>query len=613
MSWEEDTEANIVQNNMDSQEDTADLERESATEDSGLNSIGPEDTRVNLEGTETSEYAPLGDAGPNVYRKAQKHNLSEDLLLKPRPPMDISHSQETWMKRRKTQLSGKKSKYFSAPNDIPCPQKKQRTQKCRKDLTKSQATGSNLDHHYPPAEMLSVEDEVEMLWTKPSDLRSDLVVAILRSPDHKQEYLLHHSAFQTLRPHDWLFGETIECYLRAILNAKGASAKLYQLSHYTTGVILNGTREQLAQQRLRKVNFEQYDGVIAAVNVNNVHWRFVYVHAVSQQIFVLDPQFGNNEKEAATQACKKFGEFFKMRRNRDSIEDWVDTKWQPGTIDHTFQDDGYSCGVFVMQMARQVVENFPKIPESIDIDPSKDWMWNCRRNMAKDILLASVSREEYCSVCGQKPKLNKDEIWPSRTVVVRFMEFEATVPGITAKVQSALNSEEPLILTDAQGNQIVESEGTKGSLYWKQNARKILAVSEEEFQRFQQESKRKRPSQRDDGSSGLQDVFERIEEVVLAAQGLQEVTSVMKELSDVASSNRRTTLVMTNSQAQQLQTAFNCHVCKGPFQEQSVAGALWDAKYVCCNGMKLLASVLNVDKSAPMFMKSQAFLMHYLF
>ncbi len=45
---------------------------------------------------------------------------------------------------------------------------------------------------------------------------------------------------------------------------------------------------------------------------------------------------------------------------------------------------------------------------------------------------------------------------------------------------------------------------------------------------------------------------------------------------------------------------------------QSVAEALWDAKYVCCNGMKLLASVLNVDKSAPMSMNSQAFLMHCL-
>ncbi len=51
-----------------------------------------------------------------------------------------------------------------------------------------------------------------------------------------------------------VYFQTIECYLRAILNVKGASDKLYQLSHYTTGVILNGTREQLAQQRLRKVS-----------------------------------------------------------------------------------------------------------------------------------------------------------------------------------------------------------------------------------------------------------------------------------------------------------------------------------------------------------------------
>ncbi|KAK2861030.1 hypothetical protein Q7C36_005196 [Tachysurus vachellii] len=37
----------------------------------GLNNIAPEDTRVNLEGTESSENAPLGDAGPNVYWTAQ--------------------------------------------------------------------------------------------------------------------------------------------------------------------------------------------------------------------------------------------------------------------------------------------------------------------------------------------------------------------------------------------------------------------------------------------------------------------------------------------------------------------------------------------------------------
>lgn len=27
------------------------------------------------------------------------------------------------------------------------------------------------------------------------------------------------------------------------------------------------------------------------------------------------------------------------------------------------------------------------------------------------ILIIAVSREEYCSVCGQKPHPNKDEIW----------------------------------------------------------------------------------------------------------------------------------------------------------------------------------------------------------
>ncbi|KAI2645148.1 ORF V: Enzymatic polyprotein [Labeo rohita] len=72
MSWKEDTVADIVQNNMDSQEDTADLERESATEDSGLNFNGPEDTRVNLEGTETSDRLPVSlylDATGGVVSK----------------------------------------------------------------------------------------------------------------------------------------------------------------------------------------------------------------------------------------------------------------------------------------------------------------------------------------------------------------------------------------------------------------------------------------------------------------------------------------------------------------------------------------------------------------
>lgn len=48
-------------------------------------------------------------------------------------------------------------------------------------------------------------------------------------------------------------------------------------------------------------------------------------------------------------------------------------------------------------------------------------------------------------------------------VVLRLFEFEATTTGILAKIHDALQSDDPLILTDAQGNEIVDSEGTRGT------------------------------------------------------------------------------------------------------------------------------------------------------
>ncbi|CAM4572087.1 unnamed protein product [Leuciscus chuanchicus] len=78
-------------------------------------------------------------------------------------------------------------------------------------------------------------------------------------------------------------------------------------------------------------------------------------------------------------------------------------------------------------------------------------------------------------------------------------------------------------------------------------------------------------SPRDDDGSVLQnDEFEKNEEVVLIAQGLQEAT-----LSD--SSDRRNTRVVTDSQAQELRAAFNCLICKGPFQQPMYA--------VCCQSL----------------------------
>ena len=45
-----------------------------------------------------------------------------------------------------------------------------------------------------------------------------------------------------------------------------------------------------------------------------------------------------------------FSEYFIERKNQHGREDWTNIKWKPGTIPHTFQSDGVSCGVFVMQV-----------------------------------------------------------------------------------------------------------------------------------------------------------------------------------------------------------------------------------------------------------------------
>ncbi|CAM4467892.1 unnamed protein product [Leuciscus chuanchicus] len=49
----------------------------------------------------------------------------------------------------------------------------------------------------------------------------------------------------------------------------------------------------------------------------------------------------------------------------------------------------------------------------------------------------------------------------STTLTVRFSEFEASVMGILYKVNDALEQEDSRILTDGQGNKILDSEGTR--------------------------------------------------------------------------------------------------------------------------------------------------------
>ncbi|KAF3837193.1 hypothetical protein F7725_004657 [Dissostichus mawsoni] len=234
------------------------------------------------------------------------HHLSEQLLLKTLLPRDISQSKEGWAKRDGVKPRTASSKYYTTPDILPVPKRAKLTLNTGEDIQSS-------------TDVKNSSNDPTSKGSKPAT-------------------------------------EVIECYIRGILNLKDNAGRLYHLDHYTMGVILHGTREQMARQELKK--------------------------------------------------------YFKMRRNRLGKEDWINIKWQPGKITHTFQKDATSCGAFVMQgnsntrhnvmlflpsvqLAKMTVKEFPKIPQTFHINSSKQSLQNLRRDMAEEILKGSGISQKY--------------------------------------------------------------------------------------------------------------------------------------------------------------------------------------------------------------------------
>ncbi|XP_069054498.1 uncharacterized protein [Lepisosteus oculatus] len=136
---------------------------------------------------------------------------------------------------------------------------------------------------------------------------SELVVAVLPSMHSADTYILRHSEFVSLKPDEWLIGETIECYFQVAKESMDLGKKVFLMNNNTTGVIMSGNRELMARQRLSKVNFENYEAIISFFNTG-VHWKLLYLCAPSQKVFVVDPM-GSDEMGDSTAAAKRFRDF----------------------------------------------------------------------------------------------------------------------------------------------------------------------------------------------------------------------------------------------------------------------------------------------------------------
>ncbi|XP_029953580.1 uncharacterized protein LOC115392990 [Salarias fasciatus] len=134
----------------------------------------------------------------------------------------------------------------------------------------------------------------------------------------------------------------------------------------------------------------------------------------------------------------------------------------------------------------------------------------------------------------------------SKMVVIRFSEAEATVESIATKVREALGSEEGFILTDCQGREILDSEDTRSSQYWKQNSSNIFALPENEFRDFQNGQRAKRSRRAED--SDLQDVVQHIDGLKCASDSISQPSEMAEKKA-------------TEAHVKPVKEAFTCLVC----------------------------------------------------
>ncbi|KAK0139731.1 hypothetical protein N1851_023364 [Merluccius polli] len=156
------------------------------------------------------------------------------------------------------------------------------------------------------------------------------------------------------------------------------------------------------------------------------------------------------------------------------------------------------------------------------------------------------------------------------SLIVEFSQQDTTIPAMTEKVRRELRSDENIVLCDGHGNKLVESSGTTGVAFWKQNARKIVAVPETDFKELQKRKKR-RSGVTDDAN------LSNMEELVLAAEELPAITKALQDLGQFARANKINTIGLTDEEVASVKATFKCIICRDPMK-QPVASS-------CCRSL----------------------------
>ncbi|KAI4799875.1 hypothetical protein KUCAC02_016414 [Chaenocephalus aceratus] len=181
------------------------------------------------------------------------------------------------------------------PSQDPKDKARQGQSSSTSDLTEhaeDDAQGGNVD----------ASSELTALWGKKD---TEVEVSVVPTQIRGNSFTVGHSDMRTLRPHQWLTGEIIECLFHIHAHKCELGTRIYILNHYSAGVILFGKREEVRKHTLSKIHFDSYGAIASFVHVDGVHWTFLYINAEESTVYLADPARNSAEQAEPDNAANK--------------------------------------------------------------------------------------------------------------------------------------------------------------------------------------------------------------------------------------------------------------------------------------------------------------------
>ena len=129
---------------------------------------------------------------------------------------------------------------------------------------------------------------------------------------------------------------------------------------------------QQHRSNLHTIQIQDYDFIVGAYNIENVHWVAIIIDAKLHNVDVLDPK--ENHSTLSQKFLNSWLQYFKNRA------DIIDLKWENSKIQHPIQSDSYNCEVFVCYFIEQYVK-----ANIINFNSSKSDLLKMRQHIAHTI------------------------------------------------------------------------------------------------------------------------------------------------------------------------------------------------------------------------------------